>query len=362
MEYNIQGYKPSKKRLLAALKGTEMDKVPLFEHYIDNMIVEKILGYPAGNTCAAVGDPYRGDERASACGDMVIPMHPEDFKKVCNTICQDSMMVVACYTPFRKLNSEGKPELINDGSIKSRKDWKKVILPTSADVDDRMNYLRKYNEAVKGTDIAVTLQAGNMFVPVYRNLCGGDLFRLIYDEPAMVDEILDVEAEYFSNIVKAALKEGFDVLMAGDDLAHKHGMMIDPELLEKLYVPRAKKFYQPVMDADIPIIFDCDGNPTKIMEMILNLGCSAIFPIDANGLDYHDFKKKYGDRICMYGAIDTDIPIRGTAAETKNYVKDVVLTCKKNGRFVAGTISDVNQMPYENFVTIINTIHEFGRY
>ena len=106
MEFNTLGFKPDKKRLLAAFRGQEMDKVPVFEHYIDDKIVEEILGYNVGNTCAAVGDPYKCDERSSAHGDMIIPMHPKDFKKVANTICQDSLMVVACYTPFRKLNKE----------------------------------------------------------------------------------------------------------------------------------------------------------------------------------------------------------------------------------------------------------------
>ncbi len=362
MDFQTLGYEPSKKRLLAAFRGEEMDKVPLFEHYIDDQIVEKIIGYNAGNTCAALGDPYRGDERASAEGDMVIPMHPKSFLEVCNKICQDSLMVVAAYTPFRKLNDEGKPVLINDGSVNNRKAWEKVIMPTDEDVKDRIGYLKKYKEAAKDTDIAITLQAGNMFVPVYRNLCGGHFFNLVYDDPMLVEEILDVESDYFYKVVKAGLEEGFDVLMAGDDLAHKGGTMLDPDLIKKWYIPRAQKFYEPVLNANVPIIFDCDGDPTKIMDMILDLGSSALFPIDANGLDYREVKKKYGKKICLYGGIDTDILIRGTKDETENYVKDVVNTLKVDGRFIAATISSVNEMPFENFTMMINTIHKYGKY
>ena len=219
--------------------------------------------------------PYRGDERAAADNDMIIPMHPEDFKKVCNSICQDSTMVVACYTPFRKIDEEGKKVLINDGSVKSRKDWEKVILPSDADIENRIEYLKKYKEALKDTEIAITLQAGNMFVPVYRNLCGGDFFRLVHDDPALIEEILEAEVQYFYRIVTEGLKVGFDALMAGDDLAHKHGLMIDPDLLKRWYVPNAMRFYEPVLNQGIPIIFDCDGDPTKIMDMILGLGCEA---------------------------------------------------------------------------------------
>lgn len=360
--FETLGYEPSKKRLLAAFDGQPLDKVPLFEHYIDDKIVEKIIGRNVGNTCAAVGDPYKCDERSSADGDMIIPMHPKDFLQVCNSICQDSMMVVACYTPFRKLDKEGKPELITDGSVKSRKDWEKVILPSETDITDRMDYLKMYHEERNGSDVAITLQAGNMFVPFYRSLSGNDFFRLVKDDPGLIEEILDAEAQYFQDIVTAGLEIGFDVLMAGDDLAHKHGMMVDPEIIKKWYIPRAKRFYEPVLNAGIPIIFDCDGDPSQIMDMIFELECSALFPIDANGLDYTKAKKKYGDRIALYGGIDTDIPIRGSVEETKAYVKDVVTTLKEGGRYIAGTISDVNEMPFDNFVTMINTIHEYGVY
>ena len=362
MDFETLGYKPSKKRLLAAFRGEEMDKVPLFEHYIDDQIVEKKIGNNAGNTCAAVGDPYSGDERASAEGDMVIPMHPRSFMEVCNKICQDSMMVVAAYAPFRKLNEEGRPVLINDGSVNNRKAWKNVIMPTDEDVKDRIGYLKKYKEEAKGTEVAITLQAGNMFVPVYRNLCGGHFFSLVHDDPLLVEEILDIESDYFYKVVKEGLKEGFDVLMAGDDLAHKHGTMLDPDLIKKWYIPRAKKFYEPVLNADIPIIFDCDGDPTKIMDMILDLGSSGLFPIDENGFDYREVKKKYGKKICLYGGIDTDIIIRGTTGDTENYVRDVVNTLKAGGRFIAATISSVNETPFENFITMINTIHKYGVY
>ena len=37
------------------------------------------------------------------------------------------------------------------------------------------------------------------------------------------------------------------------------------------------------------VIFDCDGDPTEIMDMMIDLGCSAHFPVDAAGLDYREF-------------------------------------------------------------------------
>ena len=125
MKFETLGYKPDKKRLLAALNGDGLDKVPLFDNYIDNLLVEKILGYNAGNTCAAIGDPYRGDDRSIVGGDVCVPMDPKDFIRLCNTICQDTIMLEHAFVPYRITSQNGKPVIINDGGIKDGKRCKK---------------------------------------------------------------------------------------------------------------------------------------------------------------------------------------------------------------------------------------------
>ena len=116
------------------------------------------------------------------------------------------------------------------------------------------------------------------------------------------------------------------------------------------------------MNADIPIIFDCDGNPTEIIDMIIELGCSTLFPIDANGLDYREVKKKYGNKLSFYGAIDTDPLIRCSADEVHKYIKEVVEIMKVDGGYIAGTVSSVNEIPFDNYITMINAIHKYGYY
>jgi hypothetical protein len=362
MKFDTFGFTPRKDRLITAMKGKVPDKVPLFDNYIDDRIVENILGYNAGNTVAAVGDPYRGDERAIVEGDVCIPMDPKDFVKLCTIICQDTIMLEHAFVPYRVMDENGKPVIINDGRIKSRKDWEKVIIPGDDDIKDRLFYLKAYHEAVRGTDIAVTLQTGNFFLTHYHNLNGSDFFSLIYDDPELVEEMLTTSTDYFTKYVKEAMKLGFDVFMAGDDVAYKSGLMVNPEHFKKLYKPYAEKIYEPVLNADIPIIFDCDGNPTEIIDMIIELGCACLFPIDANGLDYRQVKKTYGDKLSLYGAIDTDPLIRYSRDVVENYVKEVVEVMKEDGGYVAGTVSSVNEIPFDNYITMINTIHKYGRY
>jgi len=125
MDFETLGFKPDKRRILSALKGEIPDKVPLFDNYIDDKIVEKILGCNAGNTCAAIGDPCRGDDRSIVGGDVCVPMDPKDFINLCNTICQDAIMLEHAFVPYGITSLNGKPAIINDGGIKNGKRHKK---------------------------------------------------------------------------------------------------------------------------------------------------------------------------------------------------------------------------------------------
>jgi uroporphyrinogen decarboxylase len=363
MRLNDFGIVPDKERIIRTLKGEKTDRVPYFENYIGEKIVEFILGYPAGNTAAAVGDPYRGDQRAIVDGGRCIPMHPNDWIKICKIIGQDVLMMETAFAPYKIIDESGKKTIVNDGRIKNRKDWEeKVIHPTDEDIDESMQYLIKYIEAAKQENIAVALGTGNMFITHYVNLNGFDFFILMYDDMDLVDEMLTITSDWFTRLISKAVNAGLDILFSGDDVAYKTGTMMDPILLKKVYNRYAEKMYEPALKADVPIIFDCDGNPTEIMDMMIDLGCSAHFPVDACGLDYRKHKKRWGDKLTLIGALDLDPLIRLNTENVEAYVREIMLTMKEGGRYIAGTITAVDEIPIENYVTMVNTIHAHAKY
>jgi len=363
MPFQTFGLVPDKRRIIGALKGERTDRVPYFENYIGERLVESILGYHAGNTAAAIGDPYRGDQRAIVEGGRCVPMHPSDWIKICRAIGQDVIMMETSFAPYRVLDEKGKPTIVNDGRIKNRKDWEqKVIRPTEADIQESMDYLAEYIRQARQENIAVALGTGNMFITHYVNLNGFDFFTLLYDDPELVEEMRTVTSDWFTRLIERAVEAGLDILFSGDDVAYKSGTYMEPGLFKKIYSRYARKMYAPALRAGVPIIFDCDGDPTQIMDMIIELGCSAHFPVDAAGLDYRKHKKRWGTRLTLVGALDLDPLIRLDPQQVEAYVKEVVLDMKEGGRYVAGTITAIDEIPVQNYVTMVNTIHRYGGY
>ena len=352
--------KPDIDRLLAAFRGEKTDRVPNFEILIEDEHVEKILGRYAGNTLAIGGDPAKGADEAQDAR----PMHPEDYIELCNLIGQDAIAVEALWTPFKKWEG-AKLVMAHDKSVKTRADFEKLVMPGEDDIEERLKYVREYRQAVEGTNIGVTVLFGAIFQTAYEFLFKmHDFMLLIYDDLDLIEEILEVSTEYWIKFVEAVIKEGVDFMFIADDIAYKSGLFVRPEIFKPMWLPKLKRILEPVLNAGLPIMFHSDGKLDEIIEDLIDTGITCLNPMDPSGIDYREYKKKYGSRITLSGNIDIECPlVRGTPQDVESDVKEHMDVLKPGGRWVAGSShSIVNYIPHENFVAMINAIHKYGMY
>jgi len=60
-------------------------------------------------------------------------------------------------------------------------------------------------------------------------------------------------------------------------------------------------------------MFHSDGKIDAGIEMLREMGVSAVHPMDPSGIDYRDFKKRYGSSLTLFGNIDITWPlVQGT--------------------------------------------------
>ena len=108
-----------------------------------------------------------------------------------------------------------------------------------------------------------------------------------------------------------------------DDFAWKEGLFIPPALFKEIWLPRAQKVIAPALEAGIPIFFHSDGKCDDAMDWLIDSGFDGFNPMDPYGVDYRDYKKRYGDRITLMGNIDVEFPlVHGTPDEVDEDVKE----------------------------------------
>jgi len=111
-------------------------------------------------------------------------------------------------------------------------------------------------------------------------------------------------------------------------------------------------------------MFHSDGKIDAGVEMLIEMGVNCITPMDPSGIDYREYKKRYGSRVTLHGNIDITWPlVMGNPADVEKDVREHMEVLKPGGRWIAGSShSVVNYIPHENFVAMINAFHKYGRY
>jgi 5-methyltetrahydrofolate--homocysteine methyltransferase len=364
MQFQPYSGEPDIERLFSAFKRKNVDRVPNFEVLIEDMHVEKMLGRYAGNTLAIGGDPAKGIEESKGSR----PMHPEDYIEVCRIIGQDAIIVEALWTPFKKRAKDGTLTIIADRSIKSKKDYEeKVTPPDDDDIEEKMQYVREYRQAIdrSGTNIGFCVLVSAYFQTLYEFMIGMETsMTMVYENRDFLEELLETSSAYWVKFVKRAVEEGVDFIWPADDVAFKTGLFLPPDIMKEMWLPHLERIIEPAVSAGKPVMFHSDGKIDDIVPWLVDIGVDCIHPMDPYGIDYREFKKKFGNRICLAGNIDIEFPLaHGTPEDVEREVKQHMEALKPGGGYVASSShSIVNYIPHENFITMINAVHRYGSY
>ena len=355
--------KPDIERLLSAFRREPVDRVPNFEILIEDEHIKKILGKYAGNSLAYGGDPAKG---AGHEGER--PMYPDDFIDLCNIIGQDAMMFDGgLWTPFKKEDENGELVQVADRSIKTRKDFEALTLDSQVQIDDTVKYIKEYKDAIKkrGSKIGVSCLYCCLIQTPYEFMVGmNDFMMMVYEDRQFVEDILEVSTEHFVKMTKALIEAGVDFIYPADDVAFKTGLFIPPKIMREIWVPRMARIMKPALDAGIPVMFHSDGKLDEIVEDLIDIGVNCLNPMDPYGIDYRDYKKRYGDRLCLSGNVDIEFPLsKGAPDDIEKDVREHMEVLKPGYGYVATcSHSLVNYIPHENFIAYLNAIHKYGKY
>jgi uroporphyrinogen decarboxylase len=354
---------PDKERILAALRREPVDRVPNFEILIEDKHVEKILGKYAGNTLAYGGDPAKG---ANAPAGR--PMYPDDFIDLCNIIGQDVLMFDGgLWTPFRKQDESGNWIPAFDKKVKTRKDFEALKLDSEGSINSTVSYVKEYKEAAqrRKSKVAVTVLYGCIFQTLYEFVVGmNDFMMMVYEDRELLEDMLEVSTVHFVNLTKAIIDAGVDFIFPADDVAFKTGLFIPPKIFKEIWFPRMARIFEPALNAGIPIMFHSDGKVDDIVEDLINIGLNCLNPLDPYGIDYRDYKKRFGSRLCLSGNMDVEFPLsKGTPEQVDEDVRQHMEVLKPGYGYVAScSHSIVNYIPHENYIAYINAIHKYGKY
>lgn len=134
-----------------------------------------------------------------------------------------------------------------------------------------------------------------------------EISYMLYDDPALVQEMIDFNAEFMLNLVEKAITQvRFDYFSFFEDLAGKGGPLIGPEMWKRFIGPAYRRIIDRLNRAGIKSIWvDCDGDPEVLLPAWLDAGVTCFWPLEqASGMDPVRLRKKFGKSLTLVGGID----------------------------------------------------------
>ncbi len=183
-------------------------------------------------------------------------------------------------------------------------------------------------------------------------------------EPEFADYLLDKLFNVQLELAKAFVEGGCDILSLGDDVATQTGMMISPELWRTFLKDRLATIIKEAkkINPDVKVFYHSCGKIDEIVEELIEIGVDILNPIQPECMDILEVKKKYGDKLILWGGLGTQNVMPFTDSENvKNVCQWLIENIGKNGGFILSPAHVLEpEVPFENVEAFLETVREYN--
>lgn len=267
-----------KERVFSALDLKQPDRVPLFEIWIENDIVNS-LGYgDLQSTYASLGldcvyipfkDPFGGADG------------PDEWGRI------------------------WKRGQYVDGAIRTDKD----LLKYSPQLDHVRDFFDPFEvEQAKKRYPDHCFIFGSHIAPFTSGYMAMGLERFfirMIEDPGFIRNLLDDRTEWCIAMFREAQRQGIDVAILGEDAGTKSGPMISTNMWREFIFPLHSRI---VDELDVPVIWHSDGDFSPFLPMAVEAGFAGVHSLEPEaGMNLAQIKQDYGDKLAVIGNVDTQV-------------------------------------------------------
>jgi uroporphyrinogen decarboxylase len=296
-------FEPDYHIMLDVMANRRPGRLPIYEHIISPVIMEKILGVSFAHL-------EQGKDN-----DL-----EEFFRHYCRfwpLMTYDTVSYEVCITealPGHGAIMGGK------GPIQNRADFERY--PWN-ELQDRYWALAERKFAALGRHIPPGMKAlggvGNGVLEISEDLVGFEsLAYLMTDDPETYAELYRRIGDLMLGIWKEFLRRYGDIFAIcrfGDDLGFRSSTLISPKLIRQHILPQCQPVIALIKGKGKPFLWHSCGRIFQVMEDVIALGINAKHSNEDAIAPFDDWITRYGERIGLLGGIDLDLLCRSTPAE-----------------------------------------------
>lgn len=329
-----------KERFLRSFTGGDVDRLFRYEHGPWPTTRERWLreGYPADADFASFFGMDPLVRIAINSGYTDSPYFPS-FEPATLEESADSRLVVGrdgiVKRELKTQADTSMPQFVRF-PVSSRADWDRVRQRLRAsDAAARIGDTAALRRACARPEAATLLPICGAFGHP-RNLLGDEgLSYAIYDDPALVEEILDGWLALYVELLRALTREvRVDALLIWEDMCYRNGPLIGPAHVTAFMLPRYGRLIEAARACGVSaVIVDTDGDCRKLIPLFTQAGVDCLMPFEVQaGMDVVEIGTLYPQLGIMGGLDKRALAVDRDAIEAE--VARVLPELRRRGRFI----------------------------
>jgi uroporphyrinogen decarboxylase len=333
----------SRERVLAALNLEQPDRIPFGEMGIDRPFAARLMNW----------------EKSKALGTRdKDPYSAEQIKAVARKLNLDTIFYYFRPPIFADQEVDGNGYVhYGVGHILTEDDIGKIQLPDPYD-DSFYEGARIF--ASQKEDYAALLVCRAGLYPAMSSMGFENFCLSLYMNPGFVEKVLDIYFDWAAAVAERATSIGFDVFVTTDDFASKNGLFFDPQMFRDVMIPRYRRIKDKLR---IPWVMHSDGNIMEQIEDIIQLGVAGLHPFEKDAIDIREVKRRFGDRICLWGNVDVNMLSLGNPEDVEKEVKGLIEDVSYGGGYILTSGNSItNYCKMENIISMSKTVQKYGAY
>ena len=347
---------PDFQRLKTVILGQGTpDRLPFYEHYVDDEVVEAI----SGKAITKLDLTIHADIKSYV--DILIGFYLDqgyDYVPLERflDLPRNNILEGADTAALSRDNREWQDE--NEGVITNWDEFNSYPWPKDDDLVDYRIFEYAAQTMPDGMKI-IGGAAGGVFEHLSWMMGLVPLSLALYDAPeliqAMVKKITEMILTVDGNVINIC-GDSFGALRMGDDLGYKTATMIDPKVLRTEIFPAQKRIVDLAHENNLPFVLHSCGYLEEIMDDLIDtVGIDAKHSFEDAIIPVAEWKPKWANRVGVLGGLDMDKLCVLDESDLRNYVNQVMDACIPGGNWALGSGNSIaNYVPVTNYLAMLD--------
>lgn len=251
--------------------------------------------------------------------------------------------------------------------VKKKDDWPRLrgLLQLDYTRVDWATALRNYQKW-RDEGRYIVFSAGTGYDLMQSIIRSERLLVFMAEDPEWIGEIAMAVARLTIETFRMMWEKGleFDALWVYNDMGYRNASLFSPKMYREIIQPGDRLMWETAHRCGAQTILHSCGRVRGLIPDLLAAGLDCLQPLEVKaGMDPIAIKKEFGDRLAIFGGIDTRALEELDPGAIENEIKTKFAACMPGGGYLYHTDHSVpKDVSFERYCYAIELVRKYGRY